>query len=265
LVGLVISGAAFPCGAAAQSSPDDDAATACQKRLSADRAVFKPLGVFHSPAGCGGTDFVYLERIVLPNHSEIAVEPPATLRCEMAEALVSFVRQDLAPAAATMGASLSAIENYDSYDCRGRNRQVGAKMSEHGLGNALDIRSIRLKNGRVVHPTDTDAPHPFRVAVKTAICNRFNTVLGPGSDGFHEDHIHMDIAERDRRFNVCHWNLHDGSHNAVAEVMAESRAEAAKVSAHTVMASALSRVPLPRSRPFSLGRGRVPEIESLEP
>ena len=159
LVGLAIGGASLPYRATAQSIPDDDdAATACQKRLSANRAVFKPLGVFQSPAGCGGPDFIYLERIVLPNHSEIAIEPPATLRCEMAEAMVSFVRQDLAPAAAAMGAPLSAIENFDSYDCRGRNRQVGAQMSEHGRANALDIRSIRLKDGRVVRPTDTDAP-----------------------------------------------------------------------------------------------------------
>lgn len=264
LVGLAIGGAAFPYAAAAQSSPDDDAATACRNRLSADRAVFKPLGEFRSPAGCGGTDFIYLERIVLPNHSEIAVEPPATLRCEMAEALVSFVRQDLAPAAATMGATLSAIENYDSYDCRGRNRVAGAKMSEHGLGNAFDIRSVRLKNGRVVHPTDADAPHPFRLAMKTAVCNRFSTVLGPGSDGYHEDHVHMDIAERDRRFNICHWNLHDGSHATVARVASRSPVETAP-STRAAAASAPSRVPLPRSRPFSLGRGRAPEIESHEP
>ncbi len=265
LVGLAIGGASLPYGATAQSIPDDDdAATACQKRLSANRAVFKPLGVFQSPAGCGGPDFIYLERIVLPNHSEIAIEPPATLRCEMAEALVSFVRQDLAPAAAAMGAPLSAIENYNSYDCRGRNRQVGAKMSEHGLGNALDIRSIRLKDGRVVHPTDTDAPHPFRVAMKAAVCNRFNTVLGPGSDGYHEDHVHMDIAERDRRYNVCHWNLHDESHAAVAHVASRSSAETAPP-AHAATVSASFRVPLPRSRPFSLGRGRAPRIESREP
>jgi hypothetical protein len=263
-IGLAIGGVGFPHRGAAQSS-SDDATTACQKRLTAAHALFKPLGEFRSPAGCGGTDFVYLERIVLPNCSEIAVEPPATLRCEMAETLVSFVRHDLVPAAATMGTNLSAIENYDSYDCRGRNRVIGAKMSEHGLGNAFDIRSVRLKNGRVVHPTDADAPHPFRLAMKAAVCNRFSTVLGPGSDGYHEDHIHMDIAERDRRYNICHWNLHEGSHAAVAHVAARTSAEdaaPARAIAPNVPAAAPSRIPLPRSRPFSAGGGRVPAIES---
>src|SRR5262249_30614135 len=158
-----------------------------QMRLSPDRAIFKPLGELGGPPGCGGPDVIHLERIILADRTEVAVEPPATLRCEMAGGVVSFVREDLAPAAAALGAAPSAIENYDSYDCRGRNRVAGAKLSEHGLANALDIRSVRLKDGRVVRPADAGAPSEFRVAMKAAVCNRFTTVLGPGSDGYHED------------------------------------------------------------------------------
>ncbi len=239
LIGVAIIDVASSDGAAAQSGPG---ATACQMRLSPDHAVFKPLGELGGPAGCGGPDVVHLERIILADRTEVAVEPPATLRCEMAEAIVAFVRQDLAPAAATMGAALSAIENYDSYDCRGRNRVAGAKLSEHGLANALDIRSVRLIDGRVVRPADAGAPREFRVAMKAAVCNRFTTVLGPGSDGYHEDHIHVDRAERRGGYRLCQWDLHDRVRvAAVQSVTAPFRASVAALP---------FPVPLPRSRPF---------------
>lgn len=235
-------------GAAAQSA-QNAAPSACQTRLSEGRAVFKELGELAGPGACGGPDVVGLERIILADHSEVAIEPPATLRCEMAEAVVAFVRQDLAPAAAAMGSALSAIENFDSYDCRSRNRMAGAKLSEHGLANALDIRSVRLKDGRVVRPADARAPQEFRVAIKAAVCSRFTTVLGPGSDGYHEDHIHVDRIERRGGYRLCQWDLHDEPHSyALQSAITPSRPRAAAVG-----------VPLPRPRPFAAGARAVQE------
>src|SRR5262249_31054080 len=155
-----------------------------------------PLGELSGPGGCGGPHIIPLERIVLTDRAGNSGEPPATLRCEMAEDVVSFVRPDLAPAAAAMGSGPRAVGNYHSSDCRSRNRLAGAKLSEHGFASALDIRSIRLTDGRVVRLTDPGAPWEFRLAMKAAACNRFTTVLGPGSDGYHEDHIHIDHIER---------------------------------------------------------------------
>jgi hypothetical protein len=247
IIGAALIGIALNRGAAAQSA-QDAAPTPCQMRLSPDRAVFKPLGELAGPAECGGPDVVRLERIILADRSEVAVEPPATLRCEMAEAVVSFVRQDLASAVTAMGAPLSAIENYDSYDCRGRNNVAGAKMSEHGLANALDIRSVRLKDGRVVRPADSGAPTEFRIAMKAAACNRFATVLGPGSDGYHEDHIHLDRAERRSGYRLCQWDLHDEVHSyALQSVIAPSRTGALPVP-----------IPLPRPRPLVAAGARAP-------
>jgi hypothetical protein len=245
IIGPALALIALSDGAAAQSARDA-ARTACQMRLSADRATFKPLGQLDGPAGCGGPDVVQLERIILTDRTEVAIEPPATLRCEMAEAVVSFVRQDLAPAAAAMGSPLSAIENFDSYECRGRNRVAGAKLSEHGLANALDIRSVRLKDGRVMRPADAEAPSEFRVAMKAAVCSRFATVLGPGSDGYHEDHIHIDRIERRGGYRLCQWDLHDEPHSYALQSVTPSRTRAAAVS-----------VPLPRPRPFAAAGARA--------
>jgi hypothetical protein len=263
-IGIVL---ALSDDAAAQSTVQpspEPAPSACQVRLSAGRAVFKSLGELGSPNGCGGPDVVELERIILADHTEIAVEPPATLRCEMAEAIAYFVRQDLVPAAATMGSGLGAIENFDSYDCRGRNRIAGAKLSQHGLANALDIRSVRLKDGRVVRPADAGAPREFRAAMKAAVCNRFTTVLGPGSDGYHEDHIHVDLAERRGGYRLCQWDIRDSMRpDAVSSVAAHSyEVQSAAASSRAGIAALPSPVPLPRSRPFFAGTALRPSIES---
>jgi hypothetical protein len=139
----------------------------------------------------------------------VPLNPPATLRCSMAEALANFVRDEVSPAAAELGAPLAAIVNYDSYDCRGRNRVIGARLSEHGKGNAIDIRAVRLASGAVVEWTSPIVAKDFRERLRAAACTRFNTVLGPGSDGYHESHIHLDLAERTRGYKMCQWDVRE--------------------------------------------------------
>ena len=103
----------------------------CQMRL-ADRAIFRPLPTLAGAGECGATDVVRLEAVVMPNRDRVALTPAATLRCTMAEAVADWVRDDVGAAAGDLGATLKSIENYDSYDSRGRNGIKGAKLSEHG-------------------------------------------------------------------------------------------------------------------------------------
>ena len=42
-----------------------------------------------------------------------------------------------------------------------------------------------------------------------SVCARFSTVLGPGSDWYHEDHIHLDLMERRNNYRICQWNVWD--------------------------------------------------------
>src|SRR5262249_40277996 len=145
---------------------------------------------------CGAGDLVRLEAVVLADKTTIPLNPPATLRCTMAEAVVNWVRADLTAIVRDLGSPLRAIQNFDSYECRGRNRIVGARVSEHGKGNAIDIRGLRLASGRVVELTDVHVARDVRERLRRSACSRFTTVLGPGSDGYHENHVHMDLAER---------------------------------------------------------------------
>ena len=94
--------------------------------------MIQPLPPINGPGECGGADMVRLEAVILPDKARVAISPPATLRCSMAEAVANWVREDVAPAALELGAPLRGIDNYASYDCRGRNNIPGAKLSEHG-------------------------------------------------------------------------------------------------------------------------------------
>jgi hypothetical protein len=114
----------------------------------------------------------------------------------------------VAPLAAGLGSPLSALDNYDSYECRGRNRVAGAQLSEHGRANALDVRGFKLADGRSIGLTDRTVPRELRETVLQSVCARFPTVLGPGSDWYHEEHIHLDLMERrNSSYRICQWNV----------------------------------------------------------
>jgi hypothetical protein len=152
---------------------------------------------------------VRLEAIVLPDRHKVAVTPPATLRCTMATAIADWVRTDLVAIATKLGSEPAALDNYDSYECRGFNRIPGAHLSEHGRANALDVRAIKLANGRAITLTDRDVPRELREEVLHSVCARFMTVLGPDSDWYHEEHIHLDLSERKSNYRICQWDVLD--------------------------------------------------------
>jgi hypothetical protein len=199
--------------------------TACQLRLTPDRAVFRPLGAIDGPGECGGPDIVSLQRVITKDRLSVEISPTATLRCETAEAIVDWVREDLVGLAANLESVLIGIETFDSFECRGQNRIVGAKLSEHGRANALDIRAIRLKSGRGVQLTDPAVSKDIRVEIRTSVCERFTTVLGPGADGYHEDHIHIDLAERRGGYRICQWDIYDPSPRAPSRHRREVQSE----------------------------------------
>ncbi|HWP14523.1 MAG TPA: extensin family protein [Xanthobacteraceae bacterium] len=185
--------------------------TECQLRMTADIAVIEPLPPVSAPHGCGIDDPVRLSAVTSKDKVRIAITPPAILRCTTAEALAIWIRDDVAPIAATLGAPLGGVANFDSYECRGRNRIVGAKISEHGKGNAIDIKSVTLANGKSYELTDIAVAKQMRERLKASACARFTTVLGPASDGFHENHVHVDLAERRSGYRICQWAVRDAS------------------------------------------------------
>jgi hypothetical protein len=183
--------------------------SACRLALTEEIAIAPSVPDIHGPGGCGGEDLVRLEAIVLANKHRVLLKPAATLRCGMAAALADWVRTEVEPLAEGSGSELRDFDNFDSYDCRGRNGVVGAQLSEHGRANAIDVRGWKLANGQSVELTDRNVPRVLRETVLHSVCARFMTVLGPGSDGYHEDHIHLDLMERHNNYKICQWNVWD--------------------------------------------------------
>lgn len=179
----------------------------CRRALTEEIAIAPSIPAISGPGDCGGTNLVRLEAVVLSDRSRVVFKPPAILRCAMAAALADWIRTDLDAFMRARGAPPREIDNFDSYGCRGRNRVTGARLSEHGKANAIDIRGIRLEGDAAFGFTDRGAPISAREAVRASVCARFTTVLGPGSDWHHEDHIHLDLAERRNGFRICQWDI----------------------------------------------------------
>jgi hypothetical protein len=191
------------------SAPPAPQASACRQALTEAIAIAPSIPDIHGAGGCGGEDLVRLEAIVLPDARRVSVKPAAILRCAMASELADWIRKDIAPLAASLGSTISDLDNFDSFECRGRNRIVGARLSEHGRANALDVRALKFANGRSISLTDRTVPRDIRETVLHSVCARFSTVLGPSSDWYHEDHIHLDLMERRNNYRICQWEVLD--------------------------------------------------------
>jgi hypothetical protein len=137
--------------------------------------------------------------------------------------------------------ALRVLDNFDSYECRGRNRVRGATLSEHGRADAIDVRLFKLADGRSLTLTDVNVDKAWRETIKASVCARFSTVLGPGSDGNHEEHIHLDLAERRNNYKLCEWDVR----------VPIAQAERAEPKPTRIVAKITEPVPLPRSRPGS--------------
>jgi hypothetical protein len=168
------------------------------KHILSERPAAIPAQPF--PA-CKITEPVTLISVKGPAHSGKSVTFPdrPLLSCEMAEQFAIFAVESAAPLAlSTHKSSIVSVATGPGYECRPRNRQPGAKISSHGQGNAIDIATIKLEDGRVisVEKPDGEETVKFLKALRFAACAAFSTVLGPGADAAHANHIHIDLEPR---------------------------------------------------------------------
>ena len=123
-----------------------------------------------------------------------------TLDWSMVAELDAWLADVVQPAAqARFGQPVTQIDSMGSYNCRGMNNQMGARLSEHSFGNALDVGGFRLADGRpVTLVRDWTHGDPqtqaFLHDVHNGACGHFATVLSPGSNPFHYNHMHVDLA-----------------------------------------------------------------------
>lgn len=132
------------------------------------------------------------------------VKPEATLGCPMVAWTDDWIASSVQPAAlAWFGQSVKEIRTGGSYACRRRNHRANARLSEHAFGNAIDVMSFVMNDGNIITVKGgwrgTEQEQGFLRDVFHGACQRFRTVLGPGSDALHYDHFHLDLARHDAR------------------------------------------------------------------
>jgi hypothetical protein len=138
----------------------------------------------------------------------VAVRPTATLACPIVSALDRWLADSVQPAAMRwFGARVVEIKQISAYSCRGMNGNPSAHISEHAFGNALDIAAFTLADGRRITVKDGWRGLPeeqgFLRDIQAAACRQFSTVLAPGSNVYHYDHIHVDLMRRASERVIC--------------------------------------------------------------
>lgn len=138
----------------------------------------------------------------------VAVKPTATLACPMVSALDRWIADSVQPSAMRwFGSPVAEIRQISAYSCRGMNGNSNARISEHAFGNALDIASFTLADGRSISVKNGWRGRPeeqgFLRDVQGAACQQFSTVLAPGSNVYHYDHIHVDLMRRSSGRSIC--------------------------------------------------------------
>jgi hypothetical protein len=192
------------------SDADITAAKAeCKARLQGLDMSYGPAQTIGNRGGCGAAAVITVESI-----AGVDVVPAAELTCDMAESLHGWVASSVAPAARQhLKKKLVRINNASAYVCRRRNNSKTGKLSEHAKANALDIATLEFDDGSTIsikgdwsglkQLVGFSAQGKFLRQIRRDACIRFTTVLGPGSDAYHGDHFHIDVARRKNAYRVC--------------------------------------------------------------
>ncbi|MCT8268896.1 extensin family protein [Afifella sp. JA880] len=139
----------------------------------------------------------------------VAISPPVTLNCAATEALATWLKEVVKPAAKELldGAELRGVIQASGYVCRTRYNRPGAKISEHALANAIDVSAITFKSRSPVSVKEREdadaAASRFQKRIREGACKYFTTVLGPGANAAHATHFHFDLKARSNGYRIC--------------------------------------------------------------
>jgi hypothetical protein len=151
--------------------------------------------------GCG------VERAVsIKSVGGVLLSRESVMECSTARVLNAWVENDVDRILGIKGGGVSEIQVAAHYVCRTRNHKAGAKISEHGKGRAIDISAFTFADGSELSVKDhwgRGRDGRLLKRLHESACGPFATVLGPGSDGYHEDHFHFDTAQRDNDYTYC--------------------------------------------------------------
>jgi hypothetical protein len=189
--------------------PPEGNGTACRAELMAMGADIEIAPETVAATACTVANPVALKSLRTPD-GIVSFPGRPVLACPFAKQFATWVADIAAPVvAAHADARLAAFSTGPGFECRGRNGDSSAKMSEHASGNAIDIDALvladkkRIAIAAVANPADP--AHRALMALRVSACGYFTTVLGPGSNAAHATHYHFDLGIHGKsgNYRIC--------------------------------------------------------------
>jgi Extensin-like protein C-terminus len=160
-------------------------------------AYIVPSREIDGPGICGMTRPLQVSAL---DDGKVGIDKVLTIDCPMIPALEAWLADVVQPdAQARFRQKVAALNVFGAYSCRSVDNVAGARLSEHAFGNAVDIAGFTLADGREITfvrdwKSADSQEAAFLRETHAGACQYFTTVLGPGADVFHYNHIHLDLA-----------------------------------------------------------------------
>jgi len=178
-----------------------DDSESCFQMLRAMGAKFTVAAATVNYGKCTVQNPVNLRSVTVKGNTIDLPEAPL-LNCKFALQFSKWLSESGAPIlAAQMNSPVERISTGPGFECRGRNGDGTAKISEHGYGNAVDMTTFRLRNGKTLNVGDST----LLPGVRASGCGYFTTVLGPGANAAHSAHLHFDMGAHGKsgNYRIC--------------------------------------------------------------
>jgi hypothetical protein len=193
------------------AKPEPPIDQACMDRLTAAGIEFEAAPLPQStPQACSIETPVRLKAIAMAPRLSTMIRLPdePTLSCQFGERFGHWLRDLVATLiAGELAVELKSVRTGPGYECRNRNHAEAGKISAHASGLAIDVVSFVLADGRTlaIKPNADDHLRGTVDTIRVAACGWFTTVLGPGSDSSHSDHLHVDMLQHGSsdRYRIC--------------------------------------------------------------
>jgi len=240
------------------------------EKLVQPTAYIEPESSIDGPGTCG---MVHPFKVSAMDNGQVELTPKATLACPAISEVNRWVEESVQRSAMIwFGEPVVEIHQISAYSCRGMNGQPGAHISEHAFGNALDVAAFKLQSGhkivvRTAWKGGSYEERGFLRDVAMDACQNFATVLAPGSNVYHYDHIHLDLSRRASGNTYCKPQVArlapQGQALARArsfdqQRFAASRAPAPRAS-QVAMQPAQETYRQPRQQPYAVSRASEPQ------
>lgn len=181
----------------------------CLAALRTSNVEFETVATPVSNGTCQVAMPVRLLAVLTPRGRVVLPDKP-TLNCRFARQFALWLSDaGAAVVAAQMNTTLAKVSTGPGYECRGRNGDASAKLSEHASGNAVDITTLATADGRTIRISDaivtTSPAFQLLRGLRTTACGYFTTVLGPGANAAHASHFHFDMGLHGKSltYRVC--------------------------------------------------------------